>query len=209
MKVILFGAPGSGKGTQAIVLSDYFKLKRISLGDIFREEVKKGSPLGQEVKSYMEKGLLVPDDLVSRVVEENINEEDFVLDGYPRNISQAITLKDILSKKGKNIDVFLYLDVNEKTIIERLSKRLVCKICGANYHLVNMAPKVSGKCDSCKAELIQRKDDKPEVIKKRLEVFLKENESLLDFYKREGKLIQIDGNGNKDQVFERIKKRLA
>lgn len=208
MKIILFGAPGSGKGTQAIVLSEHYKLKRISLGDIFREEVKKDSPLGKEVKSYMEKGLLVPDALVSKVVEENLNEENFILDGYPRNLNQAKTLDTILGKKGESIDAFIYLEVDEPTILERLTKRLVCKKCGANYHLVNMPPKKTGICDSCSSELIQRKDDTPEVIKKRWEVFLNENKSLLDYYKKKKKLISIDARGNKDIVLARIKKLL-
>jgi adenylate kinase len=209
MKIILFGAPGSGKGTQATVLSDYFKLRRISLGDIFREEVKKDSTLGREVKNYMEKGLLVPDELVSRVVEENVSGDDFLLDGYPRNLNQAKTLDEILKKQGKDVDIFINLEVDEKTIIERLSKRLVCKKCGANYHLVNMPPKKDKICDSCSSELIQRKDDNPEVIKKRWEVFLNENKSLLDFYKEKKKLLTVDARGNKDQVFARIKERLS
>jgi len=208
VKIILFGAPGSGKGTQAIVLSEHYKLKRISLGDIFREEVKKDSSLGKEVKSYMEKGLLVPDALVSKVVEENLNEENFILDGYPRNLNQAKTLDKILEKKGESVDAFIYLEVDEPTILERLTKRLVCKKCGANYHMVNMPSKKTGICDSCGSELIQRKDDTPEVIKKRWEVFLNDNKSLLDYYKTKNKLIAIDARGNKDIVLERIKKLL-
>jgi adenylate kinase len=208
VKIILFGAPGSGKGTQAIVLSEHYKLKRISLGDIFREEVKKDSPLGNEVKNYMEKGLLVPDTLVSKVVEENLNDENFILDGYPRNLNQAKTLDAILEKKGANIDAFIYLEVDEPTILERLTKRLVCKKCGANYHLINMPPKKSGACDKCGSELIQRKDDTPEVIKKRWEVFLNENKSLLDYYKNKEKLIAIDARGDKDIVLARIKDKL-
>ncbi|MFA6281345.1 MAG: adenylate kinase [Candidatus Omnitrophota bacterium] len=209
MKIILFGAPGSGKGTQATVLSENFKLRRISLGDIFREEVKKDSKLGKEVKNYMEKGLLVPDELVSRVVEESVNEDNFLLDGYPRNINQAKTLDGILKKQGKDIDVFINLEVDEKTIIERLSKRLVCNKCGANYHLVNMPPKKDNVCDKCGSELMQRKDDTPTVIKKRWEVFLKENKSLIDFYDKKKKLLTVDARGNKDEVFARIKTKLS
>ena len=209
MKIILFGAPGSGKGTQATVLSENFKLRRISLGDIFREEVKKDSKLGKEVKNYMEKGLLVPDELVSRVVEESVNEDNFLLDGYPRNINQAKTLDGILKKQGKDIDVFINLEVDEKTIIERLSKRLVCNKCGANYHVVNMPPKKDNVCDKCGSELMQRKDDTPTVIKKRWEVFLKENKSLIDFYDKKKKLLTVDARGNKDEVFARIKTKLS
>lgn len=209
MKIILFGAPGSGKGTQAQVLSEKLHLEKISLGDIFREEVKKDTALGKEVKLYMEKGLLVPDDLVSQVIEMHLGMEDFILDGYPRNFNQAKTLKNILERKGKDIDWFIYLEVDEKTIVTRLSQRRVCKKCGANYHLQNMPPKKEGTCDACREDLIQRKDDTPEVIKKRCEVFLNESKNLLDFYRNEKKLVTIDAKGNKDDVFARIKEKLS
>ena len=205
MRIILFGAPGSGKGTQAVVLSEYYKAKKVSLGDILREEVKKNSELGQQVKSYMEKGLLVPDELVSRVIEENINGGSFILDGYPRNVAQALVLDAIMKRKKIDYDAFIYLDVNDHTLINRLSKRLVCKGCGANYHLVNMPPIKKGICDKCAGELIQRKDDTPEVIKKRLEVFVKESKSILDFYQKQGKLITVNASDERDAVFARIK----
>jgi adenylate kinase len=208
MKIILFGAPGSGKGTQASMLSKYLSLKKVSLEDILREEVKKDTSLGQQVKKYMEKGLLVPDELVSKVVEENINQEGFVLDGYPRNLNQALVLEEILKNRKQDINFFIYLDIDEKTIIVRLSKRRVCKKCGANYHLENMPPQKNGTCDTCKGELIQRKDDKSSVIKKRWEVFLKETEKILDFYQNKNKLIKIDGRGNAQEVFCRVKSRL-
>ncbi|MDD5583567.1 MAG: adenylate kinase [Candidatus Omnitrophica bacterium] len=208
MRIILFGAPGSGKGTQAVVMSEYYKAKKVSLGDILREEVKKNSELGAQVKSYMEKGLLVPDELVSRVIEENIDGGSFILDGYPRNAAQAAVLDSIMKRKKIDYDAFIYLDVNEATLINRLSKRLVCKRCGANYHLINMPPKTNGICDKCSGELIQRKDDTPEVIKKRLEVFVKESKSILDFYQKQGKLIKVDASNERDEVFSRIKKIL-
>ena len=207
MKIIIFGAPGSGKGTQAMVMSGYWHLKKISLGDILREEVKNDSGLGKEVKQYMEKGLLVPDELVSRVIEEHITSDDFILDGYPRNFHQATTLEGIFSKKGIMIDAFIYLEVDEKAIVDRLSQRRVCKNCGTNYHLKNMPPKKNGICDTCSQELIQRKDDTSAVIKKRWEVFTAESKSILDFYQARGKLITIDGRGNKDEVFARVKNK--
>ena len=205
MKVILFGAPGSGKGTQATDLSIYLNADKISLGDILRSEVKKNSELGKEVKGYMEKGLLVPDEVVSRVIEEAISNKNFVLDGYPRNLSQAEKLDSIFEKKSVELDAFICLDVDENTIIDRLSKRRVCRQCGALYHLENMPSKKEGICDLCGGELFQRDDDKPEVIKKRWEVFCKENQSLLDFYESKGKLIKIDARDSKDEVLERIK----
>lgn len=208
MKVILFGAPGSGKGTQAVMLSEYLGVKKISLGDILREEVKKDSELGKEVKNYMESGALVPDEVVAKVIEENIKLEGFVLDGYPRNLSQVQKLDEILKKSNNDIDIFIYLDVNEQTIIDRLSKRRICKACGVNYHLVNMAPKQNGICDKCRGELIQRKDDNPEVIKKRWEVFSSESQKILNFYRNREKLIIVEGRGDRFQIFEGIKKAL-
>jgi len=192
MNLILFGAPGSGKGTQAQVLSEKLHLEKISLGDIFREEVKNNSSLGKEVKQYMEKGLLVPDDLVSRIIEVHVNNKNFILDGYPRNINQVKTLEEILKRKNQAIDWFIYLEVDDKTIIERLSQRRICKKCGANYHLKNMPPHKSNICDKCGSELIQRKDDFPDVIKKRCEVFLKETKGILKYYKEREKLITVD-----------------
>lgn len=205
MNLVLFGAPGSGKGTQAIILSERFNLTRISLGDILRSEVKENTPLGQEVKSYMEKGALVPDALVAKVIENHIKAGGFILDGYPRNLAQAKTLAKILQKNKIEIDRFIYLEADRDTVVNRLSKRIVCKSCGANYHLQNMPPKKAGICDKCSGQLIQRKDDNPEVILKRWEVFLKESKDLIEFYQKQGKLFRVDGSIDKDLVFEKIK----
>ncbi|MCM8832207.1 MAG: adenylate kinase [Candidatus Omnitrophica bacterium] len=204
MRIILFGAPGSGKGTQAEALAQYYKIKRISVGDILRQEVKKNSSFGKQVKSYMEKGLLVPDELILKVIKKNIDKKDFVLDGYPRNLSQAEQLERLFIQKNIDTYVFIYLDVDENTVINRLSKRLICKDCGANYHLINMPPKKDKICDSCGGSLIQRKDDTPQVIRKRLEVFLKESKPILDFYKKRKKFIKVDAKAQKDIVFNRI-----
>jgi adenylate kinase len=205
MRIILFGAPGSGKGTQAVMLSSYFNIKRISLGDILRDEAKKSTVLGREVKGYMEKGVLAPDELVAHLIDENLDSEEFILDGFPRNINQAARLEEILHKKNSSIDAFIYLDVDEDTVLNRLSKRRVCIKCGANYHLNNMPPKTDKICDICGGELVRREDDAPEVIKKRWEVFLKESGKLLDFYAEKNKLIKVDANLSKEEVFEKIK----
>jgi adenylate kinase len=208
MRIVLFGAPGSGKGTQAQLLSEHLNIKRISLGDLLREEVKNDTELGKKVKEYMEKGLLVPDDIVVSVIEKNIDDEGFIVDGFPRNINQAFLLEEILKKKNNELDVFIYLDVDENTIVERLSKRRVCKKCGALYHLVNLPPKIDGRCDLCGGDLIQREDDKPQVIKKRWEVFEEESSKLIGFYSQRNKLIRIDARGKKEEVFNQIKEKL-
>ncbi|UCC95445.1 MAG: adenylate kinase [Candidatus Omnitrophota bacterium] len=217
MNIILFGSPGSGKGTQAKMLGEHFYLRKISLGDILREEVKKDNEIGRQVKKYMEQGVLVPDELVSHIIEDNIDVKSsdnhlghrgIILDGFPRNLSQARVLEGILNKGGQTVDTFIYLDIDEKTIIDRLSKRRVCKQCGANYHLDTMPPRCQNVCDTCDGELIQRNDDKPSVIKKRREVFLEESKKLLDFYAQKDKLLAIDGRGTKEEVFDRIKNEL-
>jgi len=206
--IVLFGAPGSGKGTQAPDLALKFGVPIVSLGDILRKEVKEGSKLGEEVKGYMEKGLLVPDELVSRVIENNLSDKGFILDGYPRNLAQAQKLDAILAAKKVAIDAFIYFEIDEATMVARLSNRRVCKKCNALYHLVNMPPKKGGVCDKCEGELYQRKDDNAETIKKRGEVFTKEAQAILGFYTKKKKLIKIDARGNKEQVFDRIKKAL-
>ena len=208
MRLILFGAPGSGKGTQVTLLANFLGVRRISLGDILREEVRKDSSLGREVKSLMEKGALVSDQLVSQVIEENIDDGGFLLDGYPRNLDQAKELERILSKKNSDVDKVIYLDIDEQIIIDRLSQRRICGSCGANYHLASLPSAKEGICDMCGKELIQRKDDSPEVIKKRWSVFINEASKILEFYKNKNKLIKIDGRGDVQEIFKRIKKEL-
>lgn len=209
MNIVLFGAPGSGKGTQATVLASELNLQVISLGDILRQEVKNESELGKEVKNYMQKGLLVPDQLVARVIEEFISKTNgFILDGFPRTLGQAKTLDEIMQKQKTNIDAVLYFQVDEETIVSRLSNRRVCPDCGYNYHLKNMPPKQEGICDHCQTGLIQRMDDQPDVIIKRWQVFLKESEEIITFYRSKGNLISIDANGEKDDIFKLLKEKL-
>jgi len=208
MRVILFGSPGSGKGTQAMLLAGFLGVRKISLGDILREEVKKNSNLGQEVKSYMERGALVSDALVSRVVEESVNNSGFLLDGYPRNLDQAKKLEEILTRKNSNIDRVIYLDIDEQTIVDRLSKRRICKSCGTNYHLISSPSRKEGICDKCQGQLTQRKDDDPQVIKKRWSVFIDQANKILEFYQDQNKLIKVDGRGDIKEIFERIKQEL-
>lgn len=204
MRLVLLGAPGSGKGTQAKILQDHFKVQWLSLGDMLRDEVKKDSVLGRQIKSIMEKGELVSDAVVSQVIEEHIDPEGFILDGFPRTIAQAGILDTILEKKGSAIDHVIYFDVSEETVLTRLSGRRICPKCGANYHVKNIPPRQEGICDVCGSELIVRKDDTPEVIRRRWEVFMKESKPLMDYYKEKGILMSCDANGNAQELFREI-----
>lgn len=208
MRIVLFGAPGSGKGTQAEMLAERFGLPKISLGDILRDEVRKGSDLGLKVKEIMERGDLVSDDLVAKVVEQNLNSDGFILDGYPRNQKQAETLDSILSRTNSAIDAFICLDVSPDIIINRLSKRRVCRACKVNYHLDSSPPKKDSLCDFCGAKLTQRSDDAPEVIRKRLKVFAEKSKGVFDFYKEKGIFFLVDGNKKIEEVLSEIKSKL-
>jgi len=208
MRIILFGPPGAGKGTQAKVLSEKVRLPHISTGDLLRENVKGQTPLGRQAKDFMEKGLLVPDALVANMLEERFTRADvkegFILDGYPRNIAQAKQLDDMLSKLGMDIDFVVYLDTADAIIIQRLSGRLVCSSCGALYHATNMPPKAAGSCDTCSASLYQRSDDKEETVKKRLEVYKKEVSPLINYYQDQKKLYRLSGDEKPEIVLEKI-----
>jgi adenylate kinase len=208
MRIILLGPPGAGKGTQAKVLAEKLKLPHISTGDILRQNVSQNSPLGRQAKDFMHRGALVPDELVTQMLTQRIDQPDiqdgFILDGYPRNIKQAQALDDILRQRNKAIDLIVYLDTSEPVIIQRLSGRLVCSVCQANFHIKNMPPKVDGVCDNCGAKLYQRIDDKPETIKKRLEVYLQESSPLIEYYSRQRKLHRLCADGDAQVVLNKI-----
>jgi adenylate kinase len=204
---ILIGPPGSGKGTQAKKISEFLNYSFISTGDILREEVKKNTKLGNMAKKYMEKGELVPDDLMLKIIKKNLKKKKgVVLDGFPRNVEQAKGLDEILKIKSLKIDNVFYLKVKEEEIIKRLSSRRICPECQSIYNLITNKPKNDEVCDICNVKLIQRDDDKEEVIRKRLEVYKEKIRELLNYYK--DKILEIDGEGNPDEVFERIKKYL-
>ncbi len=195
MRIILLGAPGAGKGTQAKTLASKLKLPHISTGDILRQNVAKSTLLGSKAKDYMDKGLLVPDALVTQMVGARIGQPDakngFILDGYPRNISQAESLDDLLKMLNINIDKVFDLSASEQVVVQRLSGRLACSGCNANFHIKNMPPKTDMICDNCGSKLYQRADDKEETIKKRLEVYRKESAALIKYYNAQKKLQEI------------------
>jgi adenylate kinase len=210
MKLILFGPPGAGKGTQAKLLTQKFKLPHISTGDILRGEVKNNTDLGKKAKGYMESGGLVPDSLVTEMVRKRMSENDlangFILDGYPRTEAQAKALDEIL--KG-GIDKAFYLATSEKVVIQRLTGRRVCPKCGTNFHLINMPPKKDMLCDHCQVALFQRPDDNEATVRNRLNVYLKESAGVLNYYRKQGKCEDVSGDVDSQEVFEIIAKKIS
>ena len=208
MKIIMLGAPGAGKGTQAKLIADKYQIPHISTGDIFRANIKEGTELGMKAKSFMDAGGLVPDELVIDLVVDRLTWEDakngYVLDGFPRTIPQAEALTKALAEKGEKIDAAIDIDVPDENIINRMGGRRACVSCGATYHIVNIPPKVEGKCDKCGADLILRDDDKPETVKNRLEVYHEQTQPLIDYYKAEGILKEVDGTVDMNDVFNAI-----
>jgi adenylate kinase len=208
MYIILLGAPGAGKGTQAALLSQKLKLAHIASGDLFRQALAKGTELGIKAKAYMEKGKLVPDEITIKMVLERITapdcQEGIILDGFPRNVEQANALDEALNKQKKSIDKTVYIKVSESELMKRLSGRWICRKCQAPYHEISSPPKVKGKCDKCGGELYQRADDNTETIKKRLEVFFAETAPLIDYYTKAKKLLEIQGEGSMEEICGRI-----
>jgi adenylate kinase len=208
MYLVLLGPPGAGKGTQAKKLAVTLNLPHISTGDILRQNVKDGTDLGKQAKGIMDKGLLVSDDLVAKMLDERFNNPDisngFILDGYPRTLAQAKTLDQILSNKGKKLDLVVYLNSSDQTIINRLGGRLVCSKCGSNFHVTNMTPKVKGLCDNCQAALYQRSDDNEITVRKRLEVYKTEVASLIEYYVKTGKLHSLNADLGAEVVLSQI-----
>lgn len=208
MRFILLGPPGAGKGTQSKQLALKLQLPHISTGDLLRQNVSSGTSVGNEAKAYMEKGSLVPDELVTRMLKERLEDADvkkgFILDGYPRNLNQAKVLDEMLKTLAIDIDFVAYLDTSEPVIIQRLSGRLVCKKCGANFHINNMPPKKANICDNCAGELYQRADDKVETIKNRIEVYKKEVSTLIRYYQEKQKLHTISADQDAEIVLNKI-----
>ena len=208
MRIVLLGPPGAGKGTQAAILTDYYKVLHLATGDLLREEVAKASELGLKARGYMEKGELVPDELVIDMVINKLNspeaEKGFILDGFPRNVAQAEAFGKRLAEKSINLDNVIYLETSEDIIVKRLTGRRICRACGAVYHVVNIPPKVNGVCDKCGGELYQRKDDTIETIKNRLKVYNQQTAALIDYYKKEDKLFMVSGDVDTRELFTKL-----
>lgn len=209
MILVFLGPPGAGKGTQAKLLSQDLKFKHISTGDLLRESVKDGTPLGLKAKSYMDRGELVPDELIIAMIEEVMPKDNgVILDGFPRTIKQAQALQDMLNKQGKYLCRVFFFDLDDDTIVRRLSGRRVCPNCGALYHMDFKPPKKDQVCDLCGTKLIQREDDREEVVRKRLDVYRRQTAEVVDFYKKENKLIYLDAGQDIERVYQELRKAL-
>ncbi|NME95483.1 adenylate kinase [Clostridium cochlearium] len=208
MNIILLGPPGAGKGTQAKLISEKYSIPHISTGVIFRKNISNKTPLGMEAKSYMDKGQLVPDELTIEIVKDRLSEEDckngFLLDGFPRTVKQAEALDEFLINKNLKTDAALLIDVPQELILERMTGRRVCGECGASYHIKFVKPNTEGVCDICGGELAQRKDDTKETVLERLEVYSKQTQPLIEYYKNKDVLFELDGTKEKNEVFENI-----
>ena len=208
MKLIMLGAPGAGKGTQAKKIAEKYQIPHISTGDIFRANIKAGTELGMKAKSFMDQGQLVPDEVTIGMLLDRISQDDskngYVLDGFPRTIPQAESLTAALKERGEKIDYAVNVDVPDDNIINRMSGRRACVGCGATYHVVYNAPKSEDICDTCGKKLILRDDDKPETVKNRLLVYHDQTQPLIDYYKKEGVLVEVDGTQNLEKVFQDI-----
>ena len=208
MKIVMLGAPGAGKGTQAKMIAEKYSVPHISTGDIFRANIKNGTELGMEAKKYMDQGLLVPDELTVKILLDRVAKEDckngYVLDGFPRTIPQAQVLDKALIELGDQIDYAIDVNVPDENIIRRMGGRRACVTCGATYHVEHIPPKKERFCDTCGSELILRDDDKPETVKNRLDVYHKQTQPLIDFYQAKGILKTVDGTVDMKDVFASI-----
>ena len=206
--IIFLGAPGAGKGTQAAVVAQELGLVHIASGDLFRQALEQGTELGIKANSYMEQGVLVPDEITTGMILERISapdcEEGVILDGFPRNLAQAEALDNALARQSRAVDRVIYIKVSKKELLKRLSGRWICRRCQTPYHITNSPPKIWGKCDKCGGELYQRLDDAVESVRKRLDVYFAETSPLIEHYTRLGKLSEIDGEGGVDEVGSRI-----
>ena len=208
MKIIMLGAPGAGKGTQAKMIAEKYGIPHVSTGDIFRANIKNGTELGREAKQYMDQGLLVPDELTVKILLDRVAQDDckngYVLDGFPRTIPQAEVLDEALEKLNEKIDYAVDVDVPDENIVKRMSGRRACLKCGATYHIVSIPTKVEGICDRCGSQVVLRDDDQPETVKKRLDVYHEQTQPLIDYYKKQNILKTVNGTQPMEDVFAAI-----
>lgn len=213
MNVVLLGPPGAGKGTQAARIVEKYGVPHISTGDIFRANIKAGTELGKRAQEYMNRGELVPDELVVEIATDRLAADDckegFLLDGFPRTVFQAEKLDEFMASKGRKIEHVLNIEVGRDDLMARLTGRRVCKSCGASFHVVNIPPKQEGICDNCGAELVQRADDNEETASNRIEVYNRETKPLIDYYEKAGNIVNIDGGKAAEEVFAAIADRLG
>ena len=208
MYIIILGAPGAGKGTQADILSQKLNLAHVASGDLFRQALEKRTELGLLAKRYMDQGELVPDEITIKMILERIDQPDCafgcLLDGFPRTLSQAQALDNALCKKGKSVDKAIYIEVPNEELVKRLAGRWLCRNCQTPYHVVSSPPKIAGKCDKCGGDLYQRSDDKEETVRERLKVFFAQTVPILEYYEQQGKLIKVNGNLKIEEVTKEI-----
>ena len=213
MNIVLLGPPGAGKGTQAARIVEKYGVPHISTGDIFRANIKAGTELGKRAQEYMNRGELVPDELVVEIATDRLAADDckegYLLDGFPRTVFQAEKLDEFLASKGRKIEHVLNIEVGRDDLMARLTGRRVCKSCGASFHVVNIPPKQEGICDNCGAELVQRADDNEETASNRIEVYNRETKPLIDYYEKAGNIVNIDGGKAAEEVFAAIADRLG
>ena len=213
MKLIILGPPGAGKGTQAAFIAKKYQIPHISTGDIFRANIKGNTPLGKKAQEYMNKGELIPDDLVIEIATSRLLDDDcmrgFLLDGFPRTVHQAEKLDEFLAARGGSLDKVINITADDQILIRRLTGRRVCRQCGASYHIVNIPPQKEGICDACGGELIQRDDDTETTVRNRIAVYEEQTMPLLDYYTAKGNIVTVDGTAPLDDVFAEISEALG
>ncbi len=213
MDVVLLGAPGAGKGTQAELLSEHLGVPHIATGDLFREALRGDTPLGRQARAYMDRGELVPDSVTIAMVRERMRQPDTsqgaIFDGFPRTVEQAQALDGLLTEHGRRVDIAIYIDVRPEVLLERLSGRWICRDCGGVYHILSNPPQVPGICTACGGELYQRPDDRPEVQRHRIEVYLEQTAPLIEYYRERGLLTEVDGEREIAQVQEELRDVVA
>lgn len=212
MRIILFGPPGAGKGTHARILSEKWKIPHLAAGDLLRGHIREATDVGKRAKAILERGELVPDALINELMAEQLEKpaakRGFILDGYPRTLGQAEALEEVLGRHRERLDSALYFKTSEEVVVERLSGRLVCPQCGANFHIRNIPPKKKGICDRCQGPLVERSDDRPETVRHRLKVYEKETAPLLEFYRKRGLLREVPGDFDVSELQEELAKVL-